>query len=108
MTIFTLTMGQIIICNVKGVTHGDPGRISPAVPLRSTERFSILQLIVLVLQPSNVVFSSLQPLSSTLFPAVVEEVFRSFTYAKVATPHCENTPLQVKVLHSEPYLCKSM
>ncbi len=31
-------------------------------------------------------------------PAVVEEVFRFFTSAEVLIPHCEDTPLQVKVL----------
>ncbi len=32
----------------------------------------------------------------------MEEVFRSFSYLKVQIPHCEITPLQVKVLHLKP------
>lgn len=31
---------------------------------------------------------------------------RSFISCKVVIPHCENTPLQVKGLHSKPYLSK--
>ncbi len=33
-----------------------------------------------------------------VFSTVVEEVFSFFTQVKAAVPHCENTPLQVKVL----------
>ena len=29
--------------------------------------------------------------------SAVEEVFRSFASVKVQTPHCENTPLQVRI-----------
>ena len=36
--------------------------------------------------------------------ATVEEVFRSFTWVKVAVLQCKNTLLQVKVLHSTFYL----
>lgn len=38
---------------------------------------------------------------------MVEEVFRSFIYVKVAVPQGKITPLQVKVLHSESYLNRS-
>ncbi len=40
--------------------------------------------------------------------SVVEEVLRSFTEVKVATPQCKSTLLRVKVLHSKSYLSKSI
>ncbi len=39
---------------------------------------------------------------------VVEEVLRSFTEVKVATPQCRNTLLQVKVVHLKLYVSKSI
>ncbi len=51
-----LTLGQITICNVSGVTCGDESSSNSAVPLSSAEHFSILQLIVLVLRPTALLF----------------------------------------------------
>ncbi len=48
--------------NVKGVTHGDKTeRIISAVPLSSTDHFSIFQLFVLIILPANKVLINLQP-----------------------------------------------
>lgn len=42
-----------------------------------------------------------------LICAVLEEVFRSLTWVKVPVQTCKNSPLQEKVLRSEPYSRKS-
>lgn len=36
--------------------------------------------------------------------AVVDEVLRPFTEVKVLIPHRENTQLEIKFMHSKPYL----
>lgn len=37
----------------------------------------------------------------------MEEIFRSVSYNNVVIPRCENTQLQVKVLHSKCFFSKS-
>ncbi len=50
LTFLILTMNQMSSCTVKEITHSDKPteNITSAVPLSSTEHFSIFQLIVLV------------------------------------------------------------
>ncbi len=68
-------MGQSNICNVKGVacsaeptTEWSPGA---AVPLSSTECFSLFQLIVLTQQPASVLIQALVNHVSSLNQAAV-------------------------------------
>ena len=59
VNIFILTIEQMTMCNVKGVASIDVPTENyhpTAVPLSSMERFSIFQLIVLVLLSATLAF----------------------------------------------------